>query len=89
MPAKFSGAESFVPKRAPRFGEDDEYVFGTLLKMAKTEMERLAEDKIIGGPPVFPRGRPTRTDLIEEQEAGWFDPDYLAELRKKHGKDLG
>jgi len=89
MPAKFSEAESFVPKRAPRFGEDDEYVFGSLLKMSKVEMEKLAKDKIIGGPPTFPRGRPTRTDLIEQQKAGWFDPDYLNELREKHGEDLG
>ncbi len=89
MPAKLNGVESFVPRRAPRFGEDDEYVFGTLLKMSKTEMEKLSEDKITGGPPVFPRGRPTRTDLIEEQKAGWFDPDYLDELREKHGEDIG
>ncbi len=89
MPAKFSEVEKFVPKRAPRFAEDDEYVFGSLLKMSKAETEKLAEDKIIGGPPNFPRGRPTRTDLIEEQKAGWFDPDYLNELRKKHGEDIG
>jgi crotonobetainyl-CoA:carnitine CoA-transferase CaiB-like acyl-CoA transferase len=89
MPAKFSESKSFVPKRAPRFAEDDEYVFGSLLKMSKAEMEKLAEEKIIGGPPNFPRGRPTRTDLIEEQKAGWFDPDYLNELREKHGEDIG
>jgi crotonobetainyl-CoA:carnitine CoA-transferase CaiB-like acyl-CoA transferase len=89
MPAKFSEVESFVPKRAPRFAEDDEYVFGSLLKMSKAEMEKLAKDKIIGGPPNFPRGRPTRTDLIEEQKAGWFDPDYLNELREKYGEDIG
>lgn len=89
MPAKFTGAESFVPKRAPRFGEDNEYIFGSLLKMSKAEMEKLAEDKIIGRLPVFPKGRPTRTNLIEEQKAGWFDPNYLNELREKHGEDLG
>jgi len=89
MPAKFSEEESFVPERAPRFAEDDEYVFGSLLKMSEVEMKKLAEKKIIGGSPDFPRGRPTRIDLIEEQKAGWFDPDYLDELRKAHGEDIG
>ncbi len=89
MPAKFSNVDNFVPKRAPRFGEDDKYVFGSLLKISDEEMHKLAEDKIIGGPPNFPRGRPTRVDLIEEQKAGWFDHHYLNELRKTHEKDLG
>ncbi len=89
MPAKFSEEESFVPERAPRFAEDDEYVFGSLLKMSEAEMKKYADNRIIGGPPDFPRGRPTRIDLIEEQKAGWFDPDYLDELRKAHGEDIG
>lgn len=89
MPAKFSGVESFTPERAPRFGEDDDYIFGTLLKMSADEMKTLAEKKIIGGPPSFPRGRPTRTDLVEKQQAGWFAPDYLERLRKIHGGDIG
>lgn len=89
MPAKFSGIESFASKRAPRFGEDNQYVFCTLLGMSKGELEKLEEEKVIGGTPTFPRGRPTRTDLIEEQGAGWFDPDYISELRRKYGEDLG
>jgi len=89
IPAKFSGLESFVPGRAPRFGQDNEYVFCTLLKMSPKELKKLEEEKVIGGPPTFPPGRPTRTDLIEEQGAGWFDPDYLDELRKRYGEDIG
>jgi hypothetical protein len=89
MPAKFSQAESFTQERAPRFAQDDSYVFGSLLEMSETEISKLIEDNIIGGPPNFPRGRPTRVDLIEEQKAGWFDPDYLDELRKIHGEDIG
>jgi len=89
MPAKFSEAESFTLERAPRFAQDDNYVFGSLLEMSETEIDKLVEDKIIGGPPHFPRGRPTRVDLIEEQKAGWFDSDYLDELRKIHGEDIG
>jgi len=89
MPAKFSEAESFIQERAPRFAQDDDYVFGSLLGMSETEINKLIEDKIIGGPPNFTRGRPTRVDLIEEQKAGWFDPDYLEELRKFHGEDFG
>ncbi len=45
IPAKFSGVESFIPKRAPRFAEDDRYVFGSLLGMSEAEMESLARDK--------------------------------------------
>lgn len=86
MPAKFAGRESFVPKRAPRFAEDDKYVFGTLLNIPEAEMEALVRDKIIGGMPSFPRGRPTRTDLIEAQESGWFDPEYRERLQKLYGE---
>jgi hypothetical protein len=89
MPAKFSEAGSFTLERAPRFAQDDNYVFGSLLEMSETEIDKLVGDKIIGGPPHFPRGRPTRVDLIEEQKAGWFDSDYLDELRKIHGEDIG
>ena len=89
MPAKFSDVEDFIPKRAPRFGQDNEYVFCDLLGMPKDELKRLEEEKVIGGTPTFPPGRPTRIDLIEKQGAGWFDPDYLSELRKKYGIDIG
>ena len=81
--------QSFVQRRAPRFGQDNEYVFGKLLGISQDEMAKLEEEKVIGGLPTFPPGRPTRTDLIEEQKAGWFDPDYLDELRKTYGKDIG
>ena len=84
MPAKFSGVESFIPKRAPRFAEDDRYVFGSLLGMSKADMESLARDKIIGGPPQFARGRPTRIDLIQQQQSDSVDPDYQEELRKRY-----
>jgi crotonobetainyl-CoA:carnitine CoA-transferase CaiB-like acyl-CoA transferase len=89
LPAKFSGIESFVHRRAPRFGQDNQYVYGNLLGMSKGEIAKLEEEKVIGGTPTFPPGRPTRTDLIEKQKAGWFDPDYLSELRKRYGEDIG
>ncbi|MFC1870120.1 CaiB/BaiF CoA transferase family protein [Chloroflexota bacterium] len=89
IPAKFSGIESFVPERAPIFGQDNEYVFCDLLRMSKEEMSKLEEEKVIGGTPAFPPGRPTRVDFIKKQEAGCFDPDYLGELRKEYGEDIG
>ncbi len=89
IPAKFEGMESFVSKRAPRFGEDNEYVFCKLLGISKEELERLEEEKVIGGKPTFPPGRPTRIDLIEKQKGGWFDPDYINELRKIFGEEIG
>ena len=92
MPAKFAGVGSFTLRRAPRFGEANEYVFHELLGMTKEELTKLEEEKVIGGKPVFPPGRPTRTDLIEKQGgqgAAWHDPNYLEELRKIYGEDIG
>jgi len=89
MPAKFSGAEEFSLRRAPRFGQDNEYVFCDLLGMSRDELKALEKENIIGGIPKFPPGRPTRMDLVEKRGAGWRDPDYLSELRKKHGDDIG
>jgi crotonobetainyl-CoA:carnitine CoA-transferase CaiB-like acyl-CoA transferase len=89
MPAKFKGFEPFVLKRAPRFNEDTEYVLCTLLGMSKEDLIQLEDEKVIGHQPVFPTGRPTNAGLIEKQQAGWFDADYLRELRKSHGEDIG
>ncbi|WAC08371.1 MAG: CoA transferase [Thermodesulfobacteriota bacterium] len=92
MPARFSGMKSFTPKRAPRFAEDNEHVFCSLLGMSKEEVKTLEEQKVLGRTPKFPPGRPLRKDLIESQAgkgAGYFDPDYLAELRKVFGEDVG
>ena len=89
MPAKFSDVEEFVLRRAPRFGQDNEYVFCDLLGMSKDEVRTLEEEKVIGGLPKFPPGRPTRIDLVEKGGAGWVDHDYLSELRKQFGEDIG
>jgi len=92
MPAKFKGVESFTPKRAPRFAEDNEYVYCDLLGMTKEELAKLEEENVVGRVPKFPPGRPVRQDLIEKQAgagAGYFDPDYLEELRKRYGDDIG
>jgi crotonobetainyl-CoA:carnitine CoA-transferase CaiB-like acyl-CoA transferase len=89
LPAKFTGFEQFTSKRAPHFGEDTEYVILSLLGMSREYLAQLEEEKVISSQPTFPRGRPTRIDLIEQQQAGWFDPDYLDELRKTYGNDIG
>ena len=87
LPAKFGKTEGFVPKRAPRFGEDNEHVLSRLLGMSKEEMAELEEEKVIGGIPTFPPGRPTRTDIMERQGGqggGWFDHDYLTEIKEEY-----
>ena len=89
IPARFQGFGKSVLKRAPRFGEDNENVLGTLLGMSKKEFERLEEEKIIAKIPAFPPGRPTRFDLIEKQRAGSIDPDYGDELKKHYGIENG
>lgn len=89
MPAKFSDVQDFVLRRAPRFGQDNEYVFCDLLGMSKDDLKTLEEEKVIGGIPKFPPGRPTRMELVEKKGAGWLDRDYLSELRKKYGEDIG
>jgi hypothetical protein len=57
--------------------------------MSRDELKALEKENIIGGLPKFPPGRPTRMELVEKKGAGWRDPDYLSELRKKHGDDIG
>jgi crotonobetainyl-CoA:carnitine CoA-transferase CaiB-like acyl-CoA transferase len=89
IPAKFNNKESFVPARAPRFGQDNRYIFGELLGIPADELAVLEAEKIIGGAPSFPPGRPTRLNLIEAQNAGQIDPNYTSELREKYKKDIG
>lgn len=86
LPAKFTNVETFVPKAAPRFGEDNIYVFKELLGMSEEEIKYLEDEEIIGGIPNLPPPRPTRKELIETQGSGSFDEYYLAELRRKYGE---
>jgi crotonobetainyl-CoA:carnitine CoA-transferase CaiB-like acyl-CoA transferase len=89
MPAKFQDKEKTANPRAPSFAQDNRYVFGSLLGIPEEEIEHLEQEGILGTNPTFPPGRPTRTNLIESQGAGWFDPEYLSELRKSYGEDVG
>jgi crotonobetainyl-CoA:carnitine CoA-transferase CaiB-like acyl-CoA transferase len=86
---KFRGAKKSALKRAPRFGEDTEYVLCSLLGMSRQDLLQLENQNIVSSLPSFPIGRPTRTDLIEKQRAGTFDPDYLLELKRHFGTDIG
>jgi crotonobetainyl-CoA:carnitine CoA-transferase CaiB-like acyl-CoA transferase len=85
LPAQFTNVETFVPKAAPRFGEDNVYVFKKLLGMSDEEMKYLEGKEIIGGSPRLPPARSTRKELIEAQDSGSFDEHYLAQLRRKYG----
>jgi len=89
IPAKFSKVEEFVPRRAPRFSQDNEEVFSDLLEMSKEESRRLESNKVIGGTFTFIPRKPTPTALIEEQGWGSVDPSYLSELRQRYGGDIG
>jgi crotonobetainyl-CoA:carnitine CoA-transferase CaiB-like acyl-CoA transferase len=89
LPAKYNNKDSFIPARAPKFGQDNKYVFGKLLGISNEELSTLEAEKIIGGAPSFPPGRPTRLNLIEAQGAGQIDANYLNELREKYKKDIG
>ena len=89
IPAKFNNIDSFVPARAPRFGQDNKYVFGELLGISSEDLTALEAEKIIGGAPAFPPGRPTRVNLIQAQDAGQIDTNYTNELRDKYSKDIG
>ena len=89
IPAKYNNVDSFVPKRAPRFGEDNDYVFNKLLGLSKDEISSLEQEGVVGGMPSFPPGKPTRLELIREQQAGTIDEDYLNEIRKKFGDEIG
>jgi benzylsuccinate CoA-transferase BbsF subunit len=89
IPAKYNNIEKFVPARAPRFGQDNHYVFGELLGISNEDIAALEAEKIIGGAPSFPPGRPTRLNLIQAQDAGQIDTNYTGELREKYQKDIG
>jgi hypothetical protein len=89
IPAKLRGFKKFALKRAPHFGEDNEYVLCSLLGMSKQDLAHLEQKKVISKTPEFPPGRPTRIDLLEKQQAGSIDPDYLTELRKYFGIGIG
>jgi benzylsuccinate CoA-transferase BbsF subunit len=89
IPAKFNNIEKFVPARAPRFGQDNLYVFGELLGISNEDIAALEAEKVIGGAPSFPPGRPTRLNLIQAQDAGQIDTNYTGELREKYKKDIG
>ena len=89
IPAKFHGCRKGVLKRAPHFGEDTEYILGSLLGMSRQDMRKLENEEIIGKSPVFPPGRPTRLDLLERQQAGSMDPNYLNELSTHYGIRIG
>jgi crotonobetainyl-CoA:carnitine CoA-transferase CaiB-like acyl-CoA transferase len=86
LPAKFSNVEEFVPKAAPRFGEDNVYVFKELLGMSEDEIKYFEDKEIIGGTPSLPLPKPTRKELIEAQGSGSFDEYYLPELRQRYGE---
>jgi benzylsuccinate CoA-transferase BbsF subunit len=89
IPAKFQGQKKGMLKRAPRFGEDTEYILGSLLGISGREIQRLEDEEVIGKLPVFPPGRPTRLDLLEKQQAGSINKDYLDELKKHYGVGIG
>jgi crotonobetainyl-CoA:carnitine CoA-transferase CaiB-like acyl-CoA transferase len=89
LPAKFRGLKEFPLKRAPYFNEDTEYILGSLLKLSGEDIQLLEKDNIIGSLPTFPSGRPTRVDLIEKQQAGCVDPEYLPHLQKHFGVEIG
>jgi benzylsuccinate CoA-transferase BbsF subunit len=89
LPAKFNNKKSFIPARAPKFGQDNKRVFGELLGISIEELAKLEAEKIIGGAPSFPPGRPTRVNLIQSQDAGQIDPNYNSELSEQYKKDIG
>jgi crotonobetainyl-CoA:carnitine CoA-transferase CaiB-like acyl-CoA transferase len=89
MPAIYQGFKSFPIKRAPGFSEDTAYVLGDLLKMTKFEIEQLEANNVISSQPIFPSGKPTRLNLIEKQQSGWTDPDYLNQLNQHYDRELG
>jgi crotonobetainyl-CoA:carnitine CoA-transferase CaiB-like acyl-CoA transferase len=89
MPAKFNAIQSSPNIRAPRFARDNQYVYGSLLGLSKEDIEELEREGVLGTLPTFPPGRPMRTALVENQESGWFDSGYLAELSKLYGDDIG
>ena len=76
---------------APRLGEHNHYVLGGLLHMSKEEIAKLEEEKIIGTVPVHrvahEKGLPLKA--MEEQGVMTLDPNYLEEMSRAFGEDIG
>ncbi len=89
MPAKIQGFSKSALKRAPRFGEDTESIFSSLLGISRQDLKQYGEEKITSTVPVFPPGRPTRRDLVEKQKAGSYDAGYRRELSRHFGVNIG
>jgi len=91
LAAKFSKASGGPLGPAPRLGEHNEYVLGELLHMSKEEIATLEEEKIIGTAPVHrlahEKGLPLRA--MEEQGVMTLDPDYLEEMSRAFGEEIG
>ena len=91
MAAKFSKASGGKLGPAPRLGEDNSYVFGELLHMSKEEIAKLEEEKIIGTAPLGRAGGEKGLPLKAMQEQGvmTLDPNYLEEMSKAFGVEIG
>jgi crotonobetainyl-CoA:carnitine CoA-transferase CaiB-like acyl-CoA transferase len=51
---RFSPGVSTVERPAPCFGEHNDYVFGTILRLSAQEVEALVGERIISKEPIFP-----------------------------------
>jgi crotonobetainyl-CoA:carnitine CoA-transferase CaiB-like acyl-CoA transferase len=51
-PEKFATFRATIRRPAPTLGEHNEYVLGKLLGMSNEEMQRLADEQIIGTWPM-------------------------------------
>lgn len=89
--ARLSETPSRITKPAPRFGEDNEYVFADLLGYSPQQIEALRELQVISDAPLIPVPARAPVDLEQWCELGIaarIDPDYREALREAHGAEI-
>ena len=92
LSTKFSQSQSFIPKPGPFLGEDNEYVYCSLVGMSKEELAELEEKKVIGNAPTrFPSSqeRPLPIDMMVKEGSARVESDYLEQLSKSFGIYIG
>jgi len=91
LAAKFSKASGGPLGPAPRLGEHNNYVLGDILHMSEEEIAKLEEEQIIGTAPLYRAGREKGLPLkaMEEQGVTTLDPDYLEEMSRAFGEEIG
>ncbi|MFQ5879520.1 MAG: CaiB/BaiF CoA transferase family protein [Dehalococcoidia bacterium] len=79
-----------IRRRAPAFGEHNDYAFGELLGLSAEEIARLEEKRVISRTPTVPPAAPPAPQPLDRYQriglVSEVDPRYLERLRQAYGQ---